>query len=194
MKKNLYQKEKTKIQLWKRLCNIMCQHASEMKTLNVEAILRGGIRRYPQEVGYLWNLLATYFTRCSMFERAYDVYEESINTVATVRDFTIVYDAYTDFQEELIKTKMEMEETEKQNRPDDYDSDDDLFDITSSVDIDMLIDRMEHLTNRRDILVSSVKLRQNPHNIREWLNRVKIYVKRDEFNEAADVFATAVNT
>ena len=65
--------------------NILCSHAPDIKSLNVDSILRSGIRRYPQEVGVLWNMLAEYYTRCSLFEKAYDVYEEAINTVTTVR-------------------------------------------------------------------------------------------------------------
>jgi len=185
-------KRKTKVQLWKRLCNLMCRHAADIKSVNVDAIIRSGIRRYPQEVGYLWNLLAEYYTRCSLFEKAYDVFGEAINTVATVRDFTIVYDAYVEFQNNIVQVKMQQLQADDQDF--DEDDDDELFDISSPVDLDMMMDRIEYLNQRRDILVSSVKLRQNPHNVREWLLRVKIYVKREDFNEAADVFATAVNT
>jgi len=35
------------------------------------------------------------------------VYEEAIETVITVRDFTQVFDAYAQFSETLISTKME---------------------------------------------------------------------------------------
>ena len=42
------------------------------------------------EVGHLWNSLADYYIRSGLFERARDVYEESIQTVTTVRDFTQV--------------------------------------------------------------------------------------------------------
>lgn len=185
-------KRKTKVQLWKRLCNMMCRHAADIKSVNVDAIIRSGIRRYPQEVGYLWNLLAEYYTRCSMFEKAYDVFEEAINTVATVRDFTIVYDAYVEFQNNIVQVKMQ--QLQSDDAIFDEENDDELFDISSPVDLDMMMDRIEYLNQRRDILVSSVKLRQNPHNVREWLLRVKIFVKREDFNEAADVFATAVNT
>ena len=38
----------------------------------------------------MWNSLADYYIRSGLFERARDVYEESIQTVTTVRDFTQV--------------------------------------------------------------------------------------------------------
>ena len=42
-----------------------------------------------------------------VFKKACDVYEEAIETVITVRDFTQVFDAYAQFCETLISTKME---------------------------------------------------------------------------------------
>lgn len=44
--------------------------------------------------------------------QARDIYEEAIMTVITVRDFTQVFDAYAQFEKNLISSKMEsMEET-----------------------------------------------------------------------------------
>jgi pre-mRNA-splicing factor SYF1 len=43
------------------------------------------------------------------------------------------------------------------------------------LDLDLVMSRFEHLMNRRPLLVNSVLLRQNPHNVHEWLNRVHIY-------------------
>lgn len=38
-----------------------------------------------------------------------------------------------------------------------------------------LFNRFEYLMDRRPMLLNSVLLRQNPHNAREWLNRVHLY-------------------
>ncbi|KAH3792952.1 hypothetical protein DPMN_146454 [Dreissena polymorpha] len=44
--------------------------------------------------------------------QARDIYEESVQTVITVRDFTQVFDAYAQFEKNLISAKMEsMEES-----------------------------------------------------------------------------------
>ena len=40
--------------------------------------------------------------------------------------------------------------------------------------------RYEHLMARRQLLLNSVLLRQNPHNVNEWLNRVKLYEEEPE--------------
>lgn len=39
--------------------------------------------------------------------KARDVYEEAIQTVVTVRDFTQVFDSYAQFEESMIAAKME---------------------------------------------------------------------------------------
>lgn len=48
--------------------------------------------RYTDQLGQLWNSLADYYIRGGLFERARDIYEEAIQTVTTVRDFTQVSD------------------------------------------------------------------------------------------------------
>lgn len=37
------------------------------------------------------------------------------------------------------------------------------------------MERLNYLTETRPILLNSVKLRQNPHNVHEWHNRVKLF-------------------
>ena len=80
----------TEHQLWMRLCDICAQHPDAVVNyLKVEGIIRSGIGKFSDEVGRLWSSLADYYIRLGQFERARDVYEEAINSVTTVRDFTI---------------------------------------------------------------------------------------------------------
>ena len=65
------------------------------------------MRRYTDQVGHLWCSLADYYIRAGLFERARDIYEESIQTVTTVRDFTQVFDAYAQFEELALSKRME---------------------------------------------------------------------------------------
>eukprot|EP00955_Chlamydomonas_euryale_P024654 259770-Chlamydomonas_euryale.AAC.1 len=64
----------------------------------VDAIIRGGIRTFTDEVGRLWTSLADYYIRRGMFEKARDVYEEGATSVLTVHDFSLIFDAYTQFE------------------------------------------------------------------------------------------------
>lgn len=43
------------------------------------------------------------------------------------------------------------------------------------LEIDLRLARLEHLIDRRPLLLNAVLLRQNPHNVPEWLKRVELY-------------------
>ncbi|KAH0564460.1 pre-mRNA-splicing factor syf1 homolog [Cotesia glomerata] len=171
---------KSNHQLWNELCDLISKNPDKIKSLKVDPIIRGGLRRYTDQVGSLWNSLADYYIRSGLFERARDIYEEAIQTVSTVRDFTQVFDAYSQFEE--IATKKRMEEVSKNpNRTED-----------DEVELDLRLERFEHLMERRPLLLNSVLLRQNPHNVPEWHKRVKLY--EGQPHEIINTFTEAVQT
>ena len=98
---------KSKHQMWLELCDVITKHPSEVTAVDVDSILRSGIRRFSDEVGRLWTSLADYYIRRGLFEKARDVYEEGVSTVITVRDFSLIFDAYTQFEESMLSAKME---------------------------------------------------------------------------------------
>ncbi|KAH9558703.1 hypothetical protein CY35_06G021700 [Sphagnum magellanicum] len=204
-------------QLWLELCNLLTKHANEVSGLQVDAIIRGGIRRFTDEVGRLWTSLADYYIRRGLFEKARDVYEEGMMSVMTVRDFSMVFDAYTQFEESMLAAKMEIlevsdDEREEEKEQEALDNGRTEIEVSDGVlaaedpkrkmqkvdqktalekwereilsgfwlndenDIDLRLARLEDLMNRRPELVSSVLLRQNPHNVHEWHKRVKLFV------------------
>nr|XP_043610464.1 pre-mRNA-splicing factor SYF1 [Erigeron canadensis] len=186
-------KGKTKHRLWLELCDLLTQHASEISGLNVDAIIRGGIRKFSDEVGRLWTSLADYYIRRKLLEKARDVFEEGMTTVVTVRDFSVIFDAYSQFEESVLALKMEglsESEDEEENGVEDDDGDEEEEDrlnvgkleeklkkfwLSDDKDVDLRIARLEHLMDRRPELANSVLLRQNPHNVEQWHRRVKIF-------------------
>lgn len=100
-------KGKTKHRLWLELCDLLTKHAKEVSGLNVDAIIRGGIRKFTDEVGRLWTSLAEYYIRRGLHEKARDIFEEGMGTVITVRDFSVIFDAYSQFEESMLAYKME---------------------------------------------------------------------------------------
>eukprot|EP00923_Selenidium_pygospionis_P055304 GHVN01096409.1.p1 GENE.GHVN01096409.1~~GHVN01096409.1.p1 ORF type:complete len:968 (+),score=240.43 GHVN01096409.1:10-2913(+) len=213
---------KTNHQLWMDLCDLITKRPNEIKSIDVEAVIRSGIVRYTDEVGRLWCSLGEHFVRLGQFEKARDVYEEGIGTVMTVHDFSLVFDAYSAFLEHHL-THYIAKSSEVKSRvthlrevisswgeSDGEDSDEDeesevrdsvrgayrksvltLSDVDSEVDLS--IARLDNLMTRRLELLSSVKLRQNPHSVNEWLNRVKLYEKKDP-EKAVRTFSEAVLT
>ncbi|CAG9759678.1 unnamed protein product [Ceutorhynchus assimilis] len=171
---------KSKHQLWNELCELMSNNPQKILTLNVDAIIRGGLRRYTDQLGHLWTSLANYYVRSGLFDRARDIFEEAIQTVTTVRDFTQVFDAYAQFEE--LSLSKQMEEVAKIAEPTDDDN----------VDLELRLARFEHLMERRLLLLNSVLLRQNPHNVQEWHKRVQLYDGQP--HEIINTYTEAVQT
>lgn len=171
---------KSNHQLWNELCELISKHPEEIKSLNVDAIIRGGLRRYTDQLGHLWNSLADYYVRSGLFDRARDIYEEAIQTVTTVRDFTQVFDAYSQFEELSLSKQMEYV-AKLPNPTEDHD-----------IDLELRLARFENLMERRLLLLNSVLLRQNPHNVQEWHKRVQLYEGKP--HEIINTYTEAVQT
>eukprot|EP00771_Trimastix_marina_P000533 gnl/Trimastix_PCT/1553.p1 GENE.gnl/Trimastix_PCT/1553~~gnl/Trimastix_PCT/1553.p1 ORF type:complete len:878 (-),score=280.43 gnl/Trimastix_PCT/1553:33-2603(-) len=164
-------KGKSKHQMWLELCDVLSEHAEEIQQVNAEAVIRGGIVKFRDEVGRLWNALAGYFIRLGQFEKARDIFEEGIASVSTVRDFSQIFDAYAQCQDSLLSNLLE--QLALADKEPNAESDE----VT---EIDMRMARMERIINRRPLLLSSVMLRQNPHNVSEWHKRVQLYEGQPE--------------
>ncbi|XP_046484772.1 pre-mRNA-splicing factor syf1 homolog [Neodiprion pinetum] len=171
---------KSNHQLWNELCDLISKNPTKIKSLNVDAIIRGGLRRYTDQLGPLWNSLADYYVRSGLFERARDIYEEAIQTVSTVRDFTQVFDAYAQFEE--LSLSKRMEDAAKNPNPTEEDD----------IELELRLARFEHLMERRLLLLNSVLLRQNPHNVQEWHKRVMLY--EGQPHEIINTYTEAVQT
>ncbi|KAI4296973.1 hypothetical protein L6164_036886 [Bauhinia variegata] len=190
-------KAKTKHRLWLELCDLLTGHANEIFGLNVDGILRGGLRKFTYEVGWLWTSLAEYYIRRGLHGKARDVFEEGMSTVTTVRDFGVIFDSYSQFEESMLSFKMqEMDSSDEEEDVDEENgivededirlkgksSDDDFekrilhgFWLNDKSDIDLSLARLEQLMDGRPVLANSVLLRQNPHNVEQWHRRVKLF-------------------
>ncbi|KAK0627696.1 hypothetical protein B0T14DRAFT_423997 [Immersiella caudata] len=158
-------------ELWSEMVDLLVEHAAEIETghetgIDVERIIRSGIERFSDQRGKLWCGLATYWIRRGSFERARDVFEEGILTVMTVRDFTLVFDSYAEFEESIIGALMEVASTRAEKG---------VVDGAADFDLDIRMMRFEHLMDRRPFLLNDVLLRQNPNNVTEWEKRVALW-------------------
>jgi len=141
--------------------------------------------------GTLWSKLADYYVRQGEFEMARSIYEEALEKVSRVRDFSILFDAYVQLEEGVVEAMMELEgEDEEEGNEEQQQQQEDDWDIllqskNESSDIELALARAEHLTARRPLLLNRVLLRQNPHNVGEWLRRSELYVKTQHQTELA---------
>ncbi|KAJ5563561.1 hypothetical protein N7535_008725 [Penicillium sp. DV-2018c] len=177
---------KSPFQLWSEMVDLLVSKAKKIKTgpqvgIDVDAILRSGIARFADQRGKLWAGLATYWITKGNFEKARDVFEEGITTVMTVRDFTLIFDSYVEFEESIIGSLMESAAAR---------SDKGKADEEADFDLDLRMLRFEQLMDRRPFLVNDVLLRQNPHNVIEWEKRVALW--GDNKQEAVQTYTDAI--
>lgn len=174
-------------QLWSEMVDLLVTHATNIDTgdevgIDVENIIRSGIERFADQRGKLWSGLATYWITRGDFEKARDVFEEGITTVMTVRDFTLVFDSYTEFEESIIGALMESAAQR---------SDKNVLDEAADFDLDIRMMRFEQLMDRRPFLVNDVLLRQNPNHVLEWEKRIALWGdnKREVVQSYTDAIA-----
>ncbi|KFZ20315.1 hypothetical protein V501_00224 [Pseudogymnoascus sp. VKM F-4519 (FW-2642)] len=173
-------------QLWNEMIDLLVTHARLVETgyengINVESIIRSGIERFSDQRGKLWSGLATYWITRGSFEKARDIFEEAIITVMTVRDFTLVFDSYTEFEESVIGALMDSAASRSSRGAVDEDAD---------FDLDIRMMRFEQLMDRRPFLVNDVLLRQNPNNVPEWEKRVALW--GDNKREVVQTYTDAI--
>ncbi|KAJ6144510.1 Pre-mRNA-splicing factor syf1 [Penicillium chermesinum] len=177
---------KSNFQLWTEMVDLLVSKAKKIQTgpqagIDVDAILRSGIERFADQRGKLWAGLATYWITKGNFEKARDVFEEGIVTVMTVRDFTLIFDAYVEFEESIIGSLMESAAVRSEKGKVDEEAD---------FDLDLRMLRFEQLMDRRPFLVNDVLLRQNPNNVIEWEKRVGLW--GDNKVEAVNTYTAAI--
>ncbi len=177
---------KSQFQLWSEMVELMVNKAWEIgdntaSGLDVDAIIQSGIERFSDQRGKLWTGLATYWITRGDFERARDVFEEGITTIMTVRDFTMIFDSYVEFEESVISTLMESASTRAAKG---------VLDEDADFGLDMRMMRFEHLMDRRPFLVNDVLLRQNPNNVIEWEKRVALW--NDNKIEVVQTYTDAI--
>ncbi len=177
---------KSDFQIWSEMVDLLVTRAREIDTgdtvgINVEKIVRSGIERFADQRGKLWAGLATYWITKGNFEKARDVFEEGITTVMTVRDFTIIFDSYAEFEESIIGNLMDAAATRSDKGKVDEDAD---------FDLDIRMMRFEQLMDRRPFLVNDVLLRQNPNNVNEWEKRAGLW--GDNKKEVVQTYTDAI--
>ena len=173
-------------QIWSEMVDLLVIHAKEINTddeagINVERIIRSGIERFSDQRGKLWAGLATYWITRGNFERARDIYEEAITTVMTVRDFTLVFDSYVEFEESIIGSLTESE-ADRAARG--------IINEDAEFDLEIRMMRFEHLMERRPFLINDVILRQNPNNVSEWKKRAALWGDNNE--EVVQTYTDAI--
>lgn len=141
--------------------------------LPVRNIILATLPKYPDQAGRLWTGLATYHLKRGELDLAKATFEGGLRKVVTVRDFSIIFDAYAESEEGVISYLMndlESEETEDENEERQE----------KEEDLDKRMASFEELMESRPFLVNDVMLRRNPDDVQEWEKRVALHSDDDE--------------
>ena len=173
-------------QFWSEMIELLIDRARDIQTgeetgIDVERIIKSGIQRFPDQQGLLWVGLARYWINMDTHEKARDTFEEGITSVMTVRDFTIVFDTYAEAEEAILSILMEQANARSEKG---------RLDENADFDLEICMDRLEQLMNRRPFLLNDVLLRQNPNNVLEWEKRVALW--GDNKKEVVQTYTDAI--
>lgn len=149
-----------------------------------ENLVRNGISKFPDQIGRLYTKVATFYIKRNNHLKARQIFEEGFHKSLTIKDFTVIYDGYTEFEEavitKLVKDIQELEDKGENNS--------DLSD-----ELDMRLEKFQNLMEQRPFRINSIKLKQNPHNVEEWLDRIKL-IPTDDLKLILQTYAKAITT
>ncbi|KAH8926658.1 TPR-like protein [Atractiella rhizophila] len=142
-----------------------------------QVVLKHGVKPFPDQAGPLFASLALYYIKRSSIDAAQRTFEEGLQKVLTVRDFTKVFDAYVAFLEMLVSSLVEAEEEDGED---------------GGEETDGRMREFEELMDRRPFLVNEVLLRRNRDDVQEWEKRVVLYGEDDAM--VAKTYTEALST
>lgn len=180
---------KSRDELWVEAMNLAVTYPSHIKSIDVPKMLRNELQNGGGGLSIcdLIRLLAKHFMRLGDFDEVRNVYENAITTTLNVRDFVVLYDAYTKFEENLIKYDMnELKEARNDGETDKEEIEE------LEKEIEQHLARLEKLADRRPMLLSDVKLRQNQHNVHEWHKRIRMLKKIGDRTRVIEGYEEAI--
>ena len=75
----------------------------------------------------------------------------------------------------ILPLRLQEQKASGTNQDDQTDGEDNDLTSESTAEINMRLARIEFLMDKRPLLLNSVVLRQNPHNVHEWHKRAKLF-------------------
>jgi pre-mRNA-splicing factor SYF1 len=166
-------------QYWEMLCELVVQHGERITAVDGETVLRQAIEACTKassyaalqggqtdriassrlrSTGIFWCSLAMLKIRQKHYRAAREIYEEALGRVPTVRDFSLVFDAFAKFEESLLAVAFAR--AQKGGAPGTL--------AAALADLEERLARFEGLLERRPFLLQEVRLKQQPHNVEEW--------------------------
>lgn len=138
-----------------------------------ENLAQNCMKKFPDQLGRVYVKLAQFYINTGDSAKAVDIFEKGIHTVMTVKDFTLIFDAYMEFEETSISKLVEAEE--------------------DGVKLDSQMARFESNLAKREFLINDILLKQDKNNVSTWLDRIKLFTK-EEIKQALETYVKALTT
>lgn len=123
---------------------------------------------YPDHSGDYHSQISRYYSGHNP-ERARHFFSLALTKANTVREVTSAFDAYTDFEEQLLESLQPAE-------------------------LNWRMDNLERFIDRRSLYLSDIKLKHNPELVDDWLARAEIYQNKDDKNGMLSTFVQAISS
>lgn len=158
------------------------RYAKAVRSTPVFEVVREAVAEGGPSNGEIWATLAQFYARRADFEKARSVLEHAVTSVNVVRDFAVAFDAYSKLEESIIDvlaTQLEKDRgTGREHK------------IQQKIALHLT--RLEHLIDRRPMLLSDVHLRQNIHNVHEWHKRMRMLKATKQTTAIIDGYSRAI--
>lgn len=180
---NFYSKKNiSKYEYSMKLSKIMAEKSKYIEGINCKDVFVYFLNKYTDEIGTLWIFFADYYIQLGLFENARAIFDQALDSVKTLRDFSVVYNAYLRFEEELLNMYMQEDEQELDQKE---------IELEQSIDMifgyknqkksdglsneDFQLKRLENLLEKQPFLLNATKLRQNPNSVKDWSERADLH-------------------
>ncbi|EZG55410.1 putative pre-mRNA-splicing factor SYF1 [Gregarina niphandrodes] len=157
--------------MWKTLCQLLCEHPHAITTVESERLIRLGVSQFTSSVASLWCGLAGYYSALNEFDSCIAIYEEALGTVETVEDFTTIFKSITGYLKATAEKLMAQSNERGQEE---------------ELTIEYILEKLEYLLKHRGDLLSLMRIRKNPHDVYEWLNRAYYFMRDDDHQTDGD--------
>ncbi len=167
---------------WDKLCELLMAYGEQVISVDASRLLRVAIST-SKSTGIYWTALAMLQIRQRKFDNARQVYEEAIESVTSVRDFSIVFDAYARFEETLLAADLDRRKNSSNDSGEEY-----MF-----AELDLRLFKLEALYKRRPFLVQEIRLKRHPNSVDEWSRYIALFTLDDETVKAYERALTSIN-
>ncbi|KAG7193613.1 pre-mRNA-splicing factor syf1 [Scheffersomyces spartinae] len=170
--------KRTKIQIWSEMMELFLgkNYGGNGLDEKIETIAFLLSKEFPDQEATVHLKLALYFMSLLQdIGKVRHLFDLGIKTCKTVKDFVLLYDTYTGFEERLLTKRLDAEEDEGDYRQ-----------------LDLRMHKLEQLLDSRHLMMNDVLLRLDPNNIDYWFDRLEIV--KEDMNSTLETYVKAIST